>query len=65
VANTKVAASQGTAEATCGLGLFATGDASIQKAAENGGLKTIHHVDCEILSILGLYLKFTTIAYGE
>ena len=54
-------------EASCRsyLGLCATGDASIQTAAANGGIKKIHHVDYKCHSILGVYAEFTTIVYGE
>jgi hypothetical protein len=54
----------GRAEAW-GILVFATGDASIQAAANNGGIKRIHHVDNETLNILGVYARYTTIVYGE
>ncbi len=44
---------------------FATGDSSISKAMENGGIKKIHHVDCKVFSVLGIYAKYTTVVYGE
>jgi hypothetical protein len=45
--------------------LIATGDASIDSAAKSAGIKTIHHVDYQSKSILGLYAEFTVIVYGE
>ena len=48
------------------LWLFSWGDAGTQAAALDGGLSTVNHMDTETLSILGgLYLKQTTIVYGE
>ena len=55
---------EGTAEAT-GIILFATGDASIDAAMKDGGITKIHHVDCKVFSVLGLYTKWETIVYGE
>ncbi len=48
-----------------GLLLFATGDASISAAMQNGGITRIHHVDHETLNILWLFAKYTTIVHGE
>jgi uncharacterized protein YceK len=58
------AAKVGTAESTAII-CFATGDSSIQKAMQNGGITKIHHVDCKVFSVLGLYAKYTTVVYGE
>jgi hypothetical protein len=44
---------------------FATGDSSIQTACKNGGITKIHHVDCKVFSVLGLYARYTTVVYGE
>ena len=55
----------GKASAQSILGIFATGDASIKKAAESAGISTIHHVDYESVSYLGLYGKYTVVVYGE
>jgi hypothetical protein len=54
----------GTAEAQ-GVILFAFGDCSIEAAMKNGGIKRIHHVDTEELSVLGIYVKQTVRVYGE
>ena len=44
----------------------AVGDAGIQAAAEDGGIAVIRHADREILSVLfGLYVRQTTIVYGD
>jgi len=54
----------GTAECTSIL-VVAWGDASIQAAADSAGIKKIHHVDCKVFSVLGIYAKYETIVYGE
>lgn len=41
------------------------GDASINTAAKNAGIKKISHVDVKTTSILGLYGTKTTYVYGE
>ena len=56
---------KGSASCRSYLGICATGDASIQAAAANGGITKIHHVDFHSESILGIYAEFTTIVYGE
>lgn len=55
----------GRSEATSILGLIATGDASIQAAARNGGITHIHHVDYATHSFFGVVSTFTTIVYGN
>lgn len=55
----------GQTESASVLGLVAWGDASIKTASDNGGLATIEHVDYEFFNVLGVYQRFTTIAYGE
>ena len=47
------------------FGLWATGDASIETAAKNGGITKIHHVDHESQVILGIIADYTTIVYGN
>ena len=44
---------------------FAWDDASIDAAAKEGGLSRVYYADYEVLSILGLYARFTVRAYGE
>ncbi|MBV6441883.1 MAG: hypothetical protein DYG98_23270 [Haliscomenobacteraceae bacterium CHB4] len=61
----RVATKVGMAEATSILGLVATGDASINAAAQKAGIKSISHVDYQATSILGIYAKFTVYVYGE
>lgn len=53
--------------ATCRniLGLVAFGDASIQEAAREAGIKTIHHVDAESTRVWFFYSQYTTVVYGE
>jgi len=54
----------GEATSTGILG-FVTGDSSIEKAMQAGGITKVHHVDCKVQNILGVYAKYTTIVYGE
>ena len=48
-----------------GIVMVAIGDASIETAAKNGGIRKIHHVDTKTTNILGVYSEYTTIVYGE
>jgi hypothetical protein len=54
----------GTAKATAIIGI-ATGDASIATAMQNGGITKVHHVDTQVMNILGIYAEYTTTVYGE
>lgn len=56
---------RGEATVSTILGLFATGDASVDAAAKNGGITKVSHVDYQSKSILGFYATFTTIVYGN
>jgi len=56
---------KGVSEATSILGLVATGDASIEAAAKQGGITVIHHVDWEVKSILGIIGTYRCNVYGE
>lgn len=47
------------------LGVFASGDASIQTAARNGGITEIHHVDYESQNFFGVLAEFTVVVYGN
>ncbi len=47
------------------LGLIATGDASIQTAARNGGIREIHFVDYESQNFFGVLAEFTVVVYGN
>lgn len=55
----------GTSSAINVLGIVATGDASINAAAKNGGITKISHVDQKQTSVLGLFAKSETVVYGE
>lgn len=56
----------GTATETRILGFFPfVGDHGINKAAKNGGIKKISHVDVEDFNLLFIYTKTTTKVYGE
>lgn len=47
------------------FGAVATGDASIQTAAQNGGITEIHHVDYEAQSVFGVVSDYTVVVYGN
>jgi len=55
----------GKAKASQVCGVAAWGDSSIQAAAMAGGIKTIHHVDYEAFSVLGVYSSFEVTVYGD
>jgi TRL (tRNA-associated locus)-like protein len=55
----------GIAKASSVLGLVATGDASVQAAMQDGGIREIKYVDYEAKSILGLFGEYTTTVYGD
>jgi hypothetical protein len=66
VDQTRLGAKVGKASAQSILWLVATGDASVEAAARDGGLTTINHLDVEREVVLfGLFAKTTTIAYGD
>ena len=50
---------------TRGIVLVTSGDNSISAAMKDGGIKKIHHVDFDVVNILNLYSRVTTIVYGE
>ena len=64
-AGTPVCTKSGESVAESFLGLIAIGDASIDTAAKNGGLTKVQYAKYKFFNILGLYSKFTTVAYGE
>ena len=43
------------------LGIIATGDASINTAAPNGGIREIHYVDYESQNFFGVLAEFTVV----
>ena len=63
--NTRVDLKTGTAKTTSVLGLFASGDASLKAAADNGEITTIEHIDYKMYNVLGVYSEFTIIVYGK
>lgn len=55
----------GTASVNNILGVYLSGDASIQAAAKSAGIKKISHVDSHKKSILGVFSTYKVIVYGE
>ena len=63
---TELGSKTGTAEAYSVLWLFAWGDASYAKAAENGGITILRGADQELFQILfGLYTRWRIVVYGD
>ena len=57
---------KGISEAYSFLWLFAWGDASYAKAAENGDIKVLKHADQEFLQLFfGSYTRWRIIVYGD
>lgn len=54
----------GTACATSILTMFATGDASQEKAMANAGITQVTYVDHSAKNILGIWGEFCTIVHG-
>lgn len=40
-------------------------DGSVQKAAKDGGITKISHIDQKSTSVLGLFAKYTITVYGD
>lgn len=56
---------RGEACASSILGIYASGDASIDAAKKNGGIAQVVTVDHTANSILGVYAKYCTVVYGK
>jgi hypothetical protein len=55
----------GRSEAKSFLGLVGYGNAGIQEAVRNGGIKTIKYVDYNVYNILGIVGTYRTTVYGD
>ena len=63
---TKLGTKVGIASNHSVLWLVSWGDAGVKKAAENGGLHTVNHLDLGVQSyFFGTYIRTDTIAYGD
>ncbi|MFP4446513.1 MAG: TRL domain-containing protein [Desulfosudaceae bacterium] len=66
VARTELGEKVGTASAHSVAWLVSWGDAGTARAARDGDLQVINHLDGEYFIVLfGLYARHTTIAYGD
>ena len=65
VVNKGVGSKRGTAMLRNYVGLVAVGDASIEAAMRDGGITQVYTVDHHLMSVLGVYVEWTTIATGE
>lgn len=65
VVGTGTGAKTGQACASSILGWIALGDASITAAAEEGKITQIHHVDHDVMDILGIYATSCTTVVGQ
>ena len=61
----KLGTKVGRSSCTAILGLVATGDASVNEAAKQGGITRITHIDQKQKSILGLFGSYEVVVYGE
>lgn len=61
----KAGSRRGEASVTSILGLVSTGDGSVKAAAAAGGIKQVVRVDYEFYNVLGVYQRYTTVAYGD
>ncbi len=59
------ATKEGKACASTILALFASGDASIEAAKQQGGITEISYIDHTSKSILGVWAEFCTIVKGK
>ena len=63
---TKMGTKVGVSSSYSILWLVSWGDAGVKKAAENGDIKVINHLDAAVESYLfGAYMRVDTIAYGD
>jgi hypothetical protein len=44
---------------------FAFGNASAASAMQDGGITELHHLDYEVMSVLGVFVRFKLHAYGD
>jgi hypothetical protein len=66
VAQTRLGDKVGSSSAHSVVWLVSWGDAGVAKAAKNGDIQTINHLDGEFFVVLfGIYARQTTIAYGD
>jgi hypothetical protein len=66
VAQTRLGDKTGASSAHSIAWLVSWGDAGVARAAKNGDIQTINHLDGEIFIVLfGIYARQTTIAYGD
>ncbi len=66
VTDTQLGSKVGVSSSQSWFWLFAWGDASTAAAAKEGGIEVIKHLDIQYQSmVFGLYIKTTTIAYGD
>ena len=60
-----VGSKRGTATVTAICGVVSWGDGGIRKAAANGNIQEVKLVDYEFKNVLGVYQRYTTVAYGD
>ena len=65
VDKTDIGSKRGEASSYAILGLISMGDAGIDAAARDVGIRTIKHADYKAFNVLGIYSTYTTIVYGD
>ena len=48
-----------------GILIVGYGDASIDTAMKKEGIKKVHHIDVEVLNVIGVYSRYELVVYGE
>ena len=56
---------RGLAHVTTILAMISWGDGSIRAATNNGRIRNLKHVDYQYYNVLGVFQRYTTIAYGD
>jgi hypothetical protein len=63
--NTTVGDKEGRSTSACILGLISYGDAGLQAAAEDGGITRVDHIGYEMFNVLGIFMVWNTVVYGD
>jgi hypothetical protein len=63
--NSTIGDKEGRSTSICILGLVSVGDAGVQSAAEEGEITRIDHIGYEMFNVLGIFMAWNTVVYGE
>jgi hypothetical protein len=62
---TDMSTRSGTATCKSILGLFSTGDCTVEAAKKAAGVTKVNNVEFDVKNILGVYAEYTTKVYGQ